>query len=498
MKKPASKRIGGLFVIAVILFYLFGLYQRAPHIDDAWIGEQVWWLNKEGSVKNVLMRHNLQNEKRLLVYHKLWVWQGWLSVKIFGFSLYVLKSVSLVYLLLLYYLLWYYMVKVKQVTNTRSFVFAGSFLLLHPLIFKYSFVYRPEIALAATGMAIFILTERILENRTGKTAATAAGAALLSGAAFLIHMNGLIYILTTGLLLLVFRRYKALGIYSVVTIAMMMIYFLEIKTESDFLLWKHQMTLFSETEGFSLIKLLIVALKKLFDEQLRWFHSPAEIGYAVLLLIVVIKGYHTFLKKYPFLLYYALLSSLLLAFVGINKTVKYLIPVLPFYFILTVIYFVSPDKKYDFVSFFSLKRKYLFLRIWTVITVITGIIYDVQTATVKFNPELFSRLSEQYIHPDPRKTVVLAPMQFFYNERGKYKAIVGLFSYQERLSDSTGLNSHSFFQTAKTDSVNYIILNEYNRKLFHINELEMKDTVSGYVVIEKDKSFTVFKSVGLE
>ncbi len=498
MEKLRSNRISTAFVIIVILFYLFGLYRRAPHIDDAWIGEQVWWLDKEGTVKNVLMRHNLQNEKRLLVYHKLWVWQGLVAVKLLGFSLYVLKSVSLLYLLLLYYLIWYYMVKVKRILDSRSFYVLGAVFLLHPLIFKYSFVFRPEIALAATGLFLFILLERLLEGRTGKALPAAAGAGLLAGAAFLIHMNGLVYIVTAGLLLLLYRRFKELGIYSLVTLSVVLIYFLEIKSKSDFALWKQQMTLFSEAEsgGFSMMNLLFTAAKKLFDEQLRWFHSPAEIAFSVLFIVVVIRGYYTFVKKYPVLFYFTLLSSLTLAFIGINKTVKYLILLLPFYFILTVIYFKTLDEHFDFISFFSFKKKrYLYLRMWTVLALLTGIAYDIQTASHKFKPELNEELSQKYIHPDPLKTIVLAPMEFFYNERGKYKAIVGLFSYKERLSASGGLYSDSFFDTAQKDSVRYIILNNYNRRLFHIKDAAAGDTLGGFRVIKKDRRNTLLENI---
>ena len=496
MNRKTSHIVTSSFVIVSILFYLFSLYERPPHTDDAWIGEQVYWLAKEGRVKNVLMRHYKQNEIKLLVYHKLWVWQGYLAVKLFGFSLAVLKSVSLLYFLVLILLLYYYLVKKKKLLQKHEFRPVMMLLLLHPLIFEYSFVYRPEVALATIGFALFMLLEERLESNS-RSYLPVVLLSLLSGVAVLTHLNGLIFTGATAILFLLFKRYKDFFVYGIVVLLLITLYFIDIRTSVDFSLWRDQMTVFTETgkNGLTIIGLLLSAFQRLFDEQLRWYHSPSEIVYSIVFLVVVIKGYYGLRKKAPILLYFTLILTLLLAFIGFNKTVKYIVLLLPFYFVLTLYYFKNLPENFDFLSFFNPKKKFLITRILVVLAVVTGIYYDAQIAFNKSSPAENEWISNTYIRKNKKSMIVLAPMQFIFNEIGKYKAIVGLFSYQERLEKNRGLTPASFFATAAKDSVNYIVLNEYNRHLFRLPELSVGDTLKNFKVIGKQSDLTILENV---
>ncbi len=494
MKLDVTYIASRIFVGLAILFYIFGLYGRSPHTDDAWIGEQVYWLSHGSHVKNVLMKNYNQNEVKLLVYHKLWVWQGWIATKLFGFSLYVLKSISLLYLLVLLGLLYFYMVKKKKLLKKHEFYPVATIFLLHPLVFRYSFVYRPEIALATVGFLIFIILEDRLEhNKRGYGIIFIIG--LLSCMAFLIHLNGLIYVGGTAVLLLIYKRYGDFTLYTIIVILLASLYFIDIHTKSDFYLWRSQLTFFTETGNGSLSigKLISSAFYKLFDEHLRWYHSPAEITYSVVFLIVVIKGYYLLKKEAPTLLYFTIITTIILAFIGINKTVKYILLLLPFYFVLTVYYFKVLPEHYDFLTFFNPKKKYLITRIIIILAILTGLYYDGVISINKFNPTKYKQLTDTYIKDDPKKVIVLAPMQFIFNELNKYKAIVGLFSYQERLEKTKGFTQQAFFSTAKSDSIDYIFLNKYNRKLFHINVNSIGDTLYGFRLIGKKDNFTIMK-----
>lgn len=75
-----------LVLSAIVLLFLYSLYQRIPNIDDAWIGEQVFWLDQDGAVINVLMKNYSDNYNGLIAYHKTFVHSGLWAMQLFGFS----------------------------------------------------------------------------------------------------------------------------------------------------------------------------------------------------------------------------------------------------------------------------------------------------------------------------------------------------------------------------------------------------------------------------
>ena len=96
----------GLLVLAALA--VASLYRRFCFIDDAWLGERAWWLAKEGAARSELFRGEVGYGDRMFVDHKLFTLCGAAFIRLFGWSLYVLKSVSLVFFVLFLGLLWRY------------------------------------------------------------------------------------------------------------------------------------------------------------------------------------------------------------------------------------------------------------------------------------------------------------------------------------------------------------------------------------------------------
>ena len=86
-----------LLLCLQIAFFIYSLFIRNVDIDDAWLGEHAYWLAKEGHARSELMRGWFLQEVRLLIHHKLMTLLGMVFIKFFGFSVYTLKSVSLLY-----------------------------------------------------------------------------------------------------------------------------------------------------------------------------------------------------------------------------------------------------------------------------------------------------------------------------------------------------------------------------------------------------------------
>ena len=111
-----------LFILAAI--FLYSLWERSPDIDDAWIGVDAYTLAKDGYVHNDLMRGINKQEELFVVHHKLLNLHGALFIKSVGFSLYTLKSVSLVYFLLFIFLFYFYSVRWKRLFKRNDFLFS--------------------------------------------------------------------------------------------------------------------------------------------------------------------------------------------------------------------------------------------------------------------------------------------------------------------------------------------------------------------------------------
>src|SRR5687767_2837078 len=91
--------VSGLLFYSILLTILTYV-RRLPHLDDAWLGEQSYWLTKDGVVRSQLFQGLIKYEERILVYHKLFVWLGAVLIKAVGWGLYNIKSISVIALFL--------------------------------------------------------------------------------------------------------------------------------------------------------------------------------------------------------------------------------------------------------------------------------------------------------------------------------------------------------------------------------------------------------------
>ncbi len=87
------------FLLFSLLICVVSYLWRVCHFDDPWFAEQMYFLAQEGVVRSELKRGFLDWDQKLYVFHKLHIYIGAVFIKIFGFSLWSVKSLSVVYLL---------------------------------------------------------------------------------------------------------------------------------------------------------------------------------------------------------------------------------------------------------------------------------------------------------------------------------------------------------------------------------------------------------------
>jgi hypothetical protein len=317
-----SRRLVGAGLVVLAILTLASLYHRSCFIDDAWLGERAFWLAREGVARSELFRGQLDYGERMFVFHKLFALCGAAAVRLFGWSLYVLKSVSLAWFLVFLLLLWRYC---RRFAAPGVLPLTGLLLLGHGLLGLHLFIYRPEVMLMTLGFGSFLLLRRFLE---GGGLLHVLGAATLAGLGVLTHLNGVVFIPAGALLLLVHRRPRAVVLFVFVSAAVGALYLADAAVAGEL------PSLFRQLRGDPILAERFGdvggRVSSALGEHQRYFHSRSEILFSVLLLATVaLTARATRLWTDP-LLPFVLGLLVPLAVVAPDTQAYYALPALPY------------------------------------------------------------------------------------------------------------------------------------------------------------------------
>jgi hypothetical protein len=235
--------IKGLLLMVGLLF-IYSLVNRPPDIDDAWLGESAYWQSKIGYAKSELMHGITQQEVRFLPNHKLLTLEGAGFIRMFGFSLVTLKTVSLAWLII--FLIIFHRYAYKKLLSPQEFLFSVLLLVSNAMIFQYAFVFRPEIAVMTLGFLSYILVEKALgDPKKGVLFILLGGFA--AGLCVSTHLNGIIFLAAGFLLLLWNRRYIHSLAFAASALPAIAVYFYDFTPAYNFSFWWYQL---NETPAF--------------------------------------------------------------------------------------------------------------------------------------------------------------------------------------------------------------------------------------------------------
>lgn len=448
---PAAGSSGKYWLVAWVgvALLLASTYHRAIHTDDAWIGEFVYWANRDGYVHSELFRGLLHSEVYQEVYHKLFVWQSVLAVKWLGWSVYVLKSISLAYLAGVVGLSWYYLRYLPVANRQQAAGLYFALLLTSSLVVEYSFVFRPETMLMFVGFCSWLALRRAL--RSGTTGAAAA-AGVLAGLAALTHLNGLIFIMAGGLLLLWRRRWVGAVVFGATAAVAFAGYGLDMLRHNSWQLFAEQMFMHpaidngSHGVGGRILYLL--------NEHQRFFHSPKEIVLSLLLLLAAYILYRQRPRTAEFsnLVIYCLLLVLSLDLIVQGKTSKYLLLYLPYLLLLVTVAF-------DQLAHLPNPRLHLLARALVGLYVVVNIGYTSmviysQRAQQTENKHLAQRLRAY------RGVRIIAPVNFIFPAITDFQ-IQGATYYFMQADEGRQLGRpFNLFATAASQHIPLIILDQ--------------------------------------
>jgi len=470
-----------ILVGVFILLLIISLPDRKPHIDDAWLAEHSYWLLEDGMAKTKLMTGIAGGDERLILHHKLFTIQGAALIALFGFSLSVLKSISLLYLLLL--ILGLFLIRKNKLwfNSPESFWIALLIFLANPILFEFSFVFRPELMLTFLGFVSSILIINKKDQHISNQDALLSG--LVAGLAFSAHLNASIFIAAGFLFLVIKRNWINAFVFAFGSIATSLIYFYDFQSFNDFNLWYHQLTFIPSENNKS--GLFLTLLMSIVDEQRRFFHSPKEISFTLLTFFSLLFSWKKLKNEQRDLLIYLLLLMIAMSVLALNKSSKYLIMLMPF-----LISLLSNG----IWTTLQVKNRFRTSMIGVLIAVylITSMIYNLDLSRKKYDPGINSKISENYAGAKTIKISVIAPMAFIFNEIDKYNRIVSLMSFNERQKLEPDLRGRAFLIKAKKEQIQLMLIPEHYQKKLALDSFSLNDTVAGFTLVENNQDLMVW------
>lgn len=480
-------------LLLLTLLFAFSLWQRQPDIDDAWIGEHAYWMAEKGYVKSELMHGITKQHIRHIVHHKFFTLLGASFVGIFGFSLFTLKSVSLLGLIAFLWIFYLYQKK----KSSDGALWVGLLLLAsNAFIFQYAFVYRPEMVVMMLGFVSFIALERSIKDSYSYKWLIVSG--LFAGLAAATHLNGLIYVSAGGLLLLIKRKPLQAIILGLAAIPTFAIYFYDFTREFGINYWIYQVKDAPALHNSGMLPDWLWLLEKPFREQMRFFHSPKEISLTVLFLFLLIAGFKKIRLQQKDLLIYLGMLILSLSSITVHSTSKYLmlyLPVMIVFMSRTFALLVFNDhQSFSMHTIHKNSRSYWAIGLF-VIYFFVQMFWNIDISVKKFNPQNNRRFTEKYFGKQSAKLNVLAPMNFIFNEITHYNRIQGDLGFADL--QKTGMPMHGRYLLHYSDSIGLdylIVTNEYKTK-FGIDTLsEPQRNKSGFKTVEINSNFEILKN----
>lgn len=316
------KYFGFLF----LFFYAFSLHNRILNIDDPWLAELSYWIGKVGYARSTLWTGINGYEIIDVNYHKLFVLTGTLFMKLFGFSLSVFKSVGLFYYLIFLVGFWYYFRLRNKDFTKEDFLIAVFLLWSTNLVFNYSFVFRPEIAIMALGFWGFIYFRKaILTTDNGFLFI----AGIFFGLCICLHLKGLVYVLTSGAYLVLFsRKVKQLLSLSIGCVVGVLPYFWDINSWQRLQIWQKQINNNPVVVGMP--KSIFWYLLKPLEEHKRFFHQEHEIAFSLLFFVALIMFYRPIRDYLKIEIRFLLLTVFFMGLTSHSMTDKSLLLYYPF------------------------------------------------------------------------------------------------------------------------------------------------------------------------
>lgn len=432
------------FVVLTLSTYL----NRFPTGDDAWFGEQSYWLEKEGIIRSEFFRGIVGWERQILVSHKLFLAFGAVVIHFFGYDLPILKISGLLFFLILVGQIMFYINKSEKSYKLHYTLAIAILIFSNRLLIKMSFENRPEMMVAAFGFGSFLVL-----NYHNKSWSGAFLGGILGGLAFLTHLNGCIYVIAGFVSLFILKvPFKVILSFTLGAAITCSLYFIDVFMAHNGLgMWWFQFRNDPATEAsFDLYGKII----QLITYPRLFFQSPEQLALSLLVTYLIWiwrKSLNTlpqFLKVY--------FPTLVISFWLITKANAgmYLVLFIPFMLVLTYeLYRLKPVTHHFF--------KWL-LAIYFVIGIFGSVQLIRKNLTLGHLPKTYQSLKKIL----PRDKVGVVPLTFFFNEYDNFKTLRAHENYK-LFCHKVNMTPDGFGRWAKASNAGFILMDyQFNPETF--------------------------------
>jgi 4-amino-4-deoxy-L-arabinose transferase-like glycosyltransferase len=313
------------FLLAAFVFaFPFALINREIYVDEAWVGEQTKALLEHGTIVTNLFRDHAPLNQQIVIYHKLLVWLGAVSLAVFGWGLYPLRLVSALTGVIMLLIFCFHLSK----TESRRLSVIGALLLLWtPVFWEMMRVYRPEMLVTTFGFAGYVILHQA-RAREGAWLYVVAG--LLSGLSGSAHPAGMAFAAAGFVALLFERRNRSAVIF--LTAAMVGFF----PYVSGFVTNNAEATqqVFRNDWLTRLVKVhWWTPFFNLLEEHKRLFRQPMGIGISVMFLLSLLLCGRDDFRRHKFFWLYLATLFVCGAMAPYPKYSRYMLQLVPFFVI---------------------------------------------------------------------------------------------------------------------------------------------------------------------
>ena len=480
-----SRKVVFAILLLTAIVTVASMWNRYFYIDDCWHGEEAYWLANEGKVKTKTMEGILGFEESTMVYHKLNIILGAGVIKVFGWSAFNLKMFTfLVYLLLFYMLYRFLRIFSNKYPDKNYFLFTTLLIFTSPLMIYLSFTFRPEILVMLLGFASYFSLEKFLSSDKKKWLMFSG---ILGGLAFFTHLQGMIFSIAGFILLLFYRRFKALVLFSIFSVLSCMLYTFDLWQGDNFEIFVYQITNWPTLDlgqtyfDSSILNFVGKKFTNLLNEHQRFFWSEKVMAFSVMFIFSVIYKFRLLKTHYRSLLIYTLTLIVALSLTGSHIAERFLIYYFPFMALIVAITLISllnstghHFAKALFVILIFAQLGFSAYRF--------GDIFSLNADYPAIHREVLGTIPDQ----DPK---VLAPDEFVFNEIENYRILSyhALKYYQDMAHENFG--QEIILRRSAELGADYIVLDQAIMTDNHYRWF-----ADG--VIDKNPYYKSFKEVG--
>lgn len=478
--RTTQRRLIWSVVIIMIALLAISIPRYPIDVDEAWLGEQAYFLAEDGVVRSEMFQGVLQYDTQMFVYHKGFIWLSSLFIAAFGLDLIVLRLVPIICLLLLCRALYRYC---REEADGDSFVFMLAILLMCPVFFHGIKIFRPELPVTLAGFVSFACVMNYL--KTGHSGRLVVSA-LFAGLAVLIHLNGLIFP-GAGLIVLLFaRRWKAVVPFGLIAVAVAMLYVVDIPGHQDVFFMQFR----GDPSNAAANADILMPIKNLLAEHKRLFRKPEIVGITILCIVALCFDRSIWRTRRKYVGIYVIAMILLMGFINHNKTVKYSILQFPFFALI-----IGNFVRGIMTGSVRLPRmKSMSIAIVLVGYGAFGTGYAVYSSlSERENIRLINQELAAMMNPGSR---VLAPLSFMFNEidhfdiRGMLPARIVLEQKGE------AFEAESVGRYAAEHDISYLIINDYYSHQLGGENAQANLAACRYEFVDSRDGYQVYRYMG--